>query len=497
MGLIQTVADWLRPKASYGPADEFWYRTTAQGNEVFKVTPEGALKITAVYACVRILADTVASLPLDLFQRVEGGKELANAHHLYELLKYQPNETQDSFQFLERLMVDCNTRGAFYAEKVFKRGKIVALLPLLPDFMKVVRLPYQNYLRYEYCDNISGETRIFRGDELYKIQLFTGPDGYTPISPIKYNADAVGITESTEKYAGAFFRNSAKPSGFLTTPHTLKDDATRKSMENSWNRMYQGVNNAHKVAMLDQGLEFKTISLSNEDSQLLESRRFQLSDIARIYRVPVHMIQDLSRATFNNIEHQSLDFAIHTIRPWCRRIQHAIRRDLLFEEEKSQYFAEFNLNDLMSADGKSRALFYGSAVQNGYMTRNEVRERENLNPIEGLDAPLLPLNMATQEEKEREMVLREQEAQQRQSEEDNFEEPDEEEDTEARLIQQLQVIADCFPKSIDINPPRIDVNPQIHVAMPSEIVVNSTTPKRDFSLVKDEIGNTIGIREVQ
>lgn len=402
MGIIQTVSNWFSPaKASYGPADDFWYRPIGLSGEVFNITPEQSLKITAVYACIRILANTIASLPLDVFEKVDGGKELAEGHPLYELLKYQPNANQDTYQFLERLMVDCNTRGAFYAEKIYdRRGNIAELRPLMPDWMCIEKLPY-GFLRFRYNDNFTGEVRTFRQDELFRVQLFTGPDGFRPISPIKYNADAIGIMESMERFSGAFFRNGAMPGGTLEAPEgiTIKDE-TRKSIAESWNRQHQGPNKAFKIAVLDQGLKFNPLNLTNEDSQLIESRRFQLADIGRIFGVPLHMIQENERSTFNNIENLSLDFGMYTIRPWCKRIQHAIRRDLLFEGEKNRYFAEFNLNDLLSADVKSRAEFYVSGIQNGFMTRNEVRARENLNALEGLDEPLQPLNMVTQAEKD-------------------------------------------------------------------------------------------------
>jgi HK97 family phage portal protein len=432
MGFFDAMTAWFRPepKASYGPMDDYWFTSRYQSPGGFNISAEGSLNITAVYACIRIIADTVASLPLDLYRRIEGGKELANSHSLYDLLKYQPNRDQDAYQFFERLIIDCNTRGFFYAEKVFQQGRIVELRPLQPDWVTIQKLS-NGWLRYEYNDNLTGKHRVYRPDELFRVQMFTGPDGYTPISPIRYNADAIGITESMERFAGSYFRHGAAPGGILELPMGVKiTPEIQKAIKESWNREHQGPDSAHKIAVLDNGMKFTPINLSNEDSQLIESRRFQLADIARIFRVPLHMIQELEKSSFNNIEHQSLDFGIHTIRPWTKRIQQAIRRDILFEDEKKLYYAEFNMNDLLSADAKSRAEFYSNAIQNGFMTRNEVRERENLNPLPGLDEPLQPLNMVTQAEKERDMQLKEEIARQPQEAPAPAEETEEDEPTQ-------------------------------------------------------------------
>jgi len=425
MGLIQAISGWFQPKAeNYGPGHDFWYSSDPSDyHSGFNVSPDNSMKITAVYACIRLLSDSIASLPLDMYKRIPGGKELAPEHDLFDLLKYQPNDWMDAYLFWERAIIDCNTHGAFYAVKNFKRGRIASLEPLLPGRITVEKLDIRK-LRFKYKDEFTGQEKTYLQEHLFRIPMFCGRDGFTPVSAIRYNADAISITEATEKFAASFFRNGATPGGSIEAPESVRiSPEDRKAIAESWNRNHQGPRNAFKIAVLDQGLKFNPINLSNEDSQLLESRRFQLSDIARIYRIPLHMIQELSKATFNNIEHQSLDFAIHTIRPWTRRIQHAVRRDLLHDEEKKTYFAEFNLNDLMSADARSRGEFYASGIQNGYMTRNEVRARENLNPIDGLDEPLQPLNMVTQEEKERELKLKE-----KQVEPQNIPQDDETED---------------------------------------------------------------------
>ena len=401
MGLLSALTGWMTPKAEApSPLDDFWYTPVPHMmGPTLRVTPETAIRVTSVYACVRLLADTVSSLPFIFYRKVdEETKELATDHYLYNLLRHQPNLTQTPFEFWEEVMFHLALRGVFYARLVVGRGEIQELIPLDPDRIKPEKLPNRK-LRFRYIED-NGKETIFLQNELYRINLFTERDRITPISPIKACANTVAITGATELYARDFFENGSTPPAVLQSDQKVRPE-DRKAMIESWERRHRGVGNKHRIAVLDSGLQFKAISMSNEDSQLLESRQFNLTDICRIYRVPPHMIQDMSRSTFNNIQHQDLAFMIHTIRPWLKRIQQSVHRDLLLPNERNEFFAEHLLNDTMSADSKTRSVFYSRGILDGWLTRNEVRRKENMNPLDGLDEPLQPLNMMTQDEKDR------------------------------------------------------------------------------------------------
>ena len=394
MGLFDNLAGFFRPRASNpGPLDDFWYSGTPyQTNAGVMVNPTTAMRVTAVYACVRLLSETGGSVPCQFFRRMENDtKELATEHALYNILLNRPNEYQTAFEFWEQVIRCCGVRGFFYAEIVLDRlGQVAELRPLHPDRVTQERLIDGN-IRYRYLDLVGNE-RLFLPKELFRVMYYTEEDGMTPISPIKANADSVGITEAAERFAASYFGNSAVPGGALESDGKLNSEA-RSEIAASWNRAHRGPDRAGKIAVLDQGLKFKQITINNEDSQLLETRQWQLTDICRIYRVPPHLVQDLTRSTFKNIEHQSLDFITHTMRPWYRRIEAAISRDLLIPDEGKNYFARFNLTDLLAADAKARADLYASGIQNGWMTRNEARKFENLNPLDDLDEPLMPSNL--------------------------------------------------------------------------------------------------------
>lgn len=383
----------FRAKASSpGPLDNYWYPSTPYlTNAGVNINPTTAMQVTAVYACVKILSETGASVPCYLYERQKQGKTPAESHALYDVLLNQPNSYQTPFEFWEQVIRCCALRGYFYAEIVMDRlGQVEELLPLHPDRVILEQL-IDGSFRYRYTE-ITGQERFFLPNELFRVMFYTEENGMTPISPIKANADSVGITEAAERYAATYFGNSATPSGSLEADGKLSDEA-RSAIRNSWNRMFRGPDNAGKIAVLDQGLKFKQITINNDDSQLLETRQWQLTDICRIYRVPPHLVQDLTRSTFKNIEHQSLDFMTHTMRPWLRRIEGAIIRDLLLKDERKQYFPRFDMSDLLAADAKARAEYIASGIQNTWMTPNEGRVMEGLNPLPGLDEPMMPSNL--------------------------------------------------------------------------------------------------------
>ena len=372
----------------YAPLEEIYL-----GGDTYtgkSVSPNGALKNTAVYACVRVLSESIAGLPLHIYARRNGQKQRANDFYLYSILHDAPNPVMTSFEFREALQGHLLLWGNAYCEiEVNGRGRVIGLWPLRPDKMeKVERVGSELFYRYRLPN---GATKDFRQEQIWHLRGMSG-DGIHGYSPIQLARQAVALSNAAEEFGGRFFGNDARPGGALSTDGVL-DDESYERIKRSWAATHQGVSNSHRVAILEQGLSWEQIGMPLSDAQFLETRKFQISDIARIYRVPPHMIGDLERATFSNIEHQSLEFVMHSLRPWLVRWEQSIKQNLILKNERKMFYAEFSVEGLLRGDTKSRHEAYGSAITNGWMTRNEARVLENLNPIDGLDEPLTPLNM--------------------------------------------------------------------------------------------------------
>ncbi|MBT9173155.1 MAG: hypothetical protein DDT21_01545 [Syntrophomonadaceae bacterium] len=350
----------------------FFFGTTSSGKSVNERT---AMQTTAVYACVRILAETIASLPLHTFKHTASGKEKAIEHPLFHLLHDEPNPEMTSFVFRETLMGHLLLWGNAYAQIIRDgRGKVLALYPLLPDRMVVDRT-LAGELYYEYRKD-TGSAILRKEDVLHIPGLgFDGLVGYSPIAMAK---NAIGMALACEEYGATFFANGANPGGVLEHPGVVKDP---KRIRDSWNAVYQGSENAHRIAVLEEGMKFQSIGIPPEQAQFLESRKYQTEEICRIFRVPPHLVASLDRATFSNIEHQSISFVDNTIIPWVSRIEQSLQRSLFTEAEKKVYFAKFNLNARLRGDAASRANFYQTMRQNGIMSANEIRELEEMNLI--------------------------------------------------------------------------------------------------------------------
>ena len=333
-----------------------------------RVDEKSAMQIATVYACVRLLAETVAGLPLHLYRSKDGGsaKERATDHPLYKLLYRQPNPEMTSFSFREVMMTHLLLWGNCYAQ-IVRDGKngILGLYPLLPENMEIDRDEKGQifYIYHAYTDEKPGENNkdiYFRRDEIFHVPGlgFNGLVGFSPIAMMK---NALGTTLAVEKYGSSFFKNGAQPSGVLEHPGVLKDPS--KIREN-WSAVYGGANNAHKVAVLEEGMQYKAISLPPEDSQFLSTRQFGVNEICRIFRVPPHMVQDLEHATFSNIEHQSIDFVVHTLTPWLVR-------------EQNELFPKFNVDGLLRGDYQSRMQGYATGISNGFLSPNDIHRLEN------------------------------------------------------------------------------------------------------------------------
>lgn len=352
------------PKNSlFGSTYSFFFGSTNSGKTVNERT---AMQTTAVYTCVRILAETIASLPLHTYMNTETGKEKAREHPMYHLLSDSPNPEMTSFVFRETLMGHLLLWGNSYSQIIRDgHGKVVALYPLLPDKMKVERS--ENGEIY-YIYNSEGKDYLLRNTEVLHIPGL-GFDGLIGYSPIAMAKNAIGMALATEEYGAKFFSNGANPGGVLEHPGVVKDP---HRIRDSWNQVYQGTSNAHRVAVLEEGMKFSPIGIPPEQAQFLETRKYQTEEICRIFRVPPHLVGDLERATFSNIEHQSISFVVHTIRPWLVSIEQSINKALFSDKEKEKYFVSFLVEGLLRGDYESRMRGYSIGIQNGFMSPNDV-----------------------------------------------------------------------------------------------------------------------------
>lgn len=371
-----------KPQAYYVGTDmRYLFGPSTSGKTVNEFT---AMQTTAVYACVRILAETLAALPLQLYRFTPTGKERVYDHPLYHILHDEPNPEMTSFIFRETLMSHLLIWGNAYAQIIRDGlGRVVCLYPLRPDKMQVARDAGGTifYLYTKTSDenpNVKpyGQVPLKKEEVLHIPGL--GFDGLVGYSPIAMARNAVGMTMACEEYGASFFANGASPSGVLEHPGVLKDPG---KVRDSWNAVYRGSNNAHKVAVLEEGMKYQQIGIPPEEAQFLETRKFQLDEIARLYRIPPHMIGDLDKSSFNNIEQQSMEFVKYTLDPWVVRWEQAMQRSLLLPEEKKKYFLRFNVNGLMRGDYESRMTGYSIGRQNGWLSANDIREMEDMNPV--------------------------------------------------------------------------------------------------------------------
>ncbi len=382
MKLRELFSSRDKPKDTVGTGSRFFFGVTSSSKIVNEKT---AMQTTAVYACVRILSEAIASLPLHVYSYKDGGgKQMEINHPLYKVLHDEPNPEMTSFTFFEVMMCHLLLHGNAYAQ-IIKNGKgeVVALYPLLPNQMDVER-DEKGRLQYIYTRQ-SDENPNFKdlGQIILKYEDVMhipglGFDGLIGYSPIAMAKNAVGLTIAAEEYGSAFMKNGASPGGVLEHPGVLKNP---EKVRESWNEIYRGSGNGHKVAVLEEGMHFTPITLKPDELQFLETRKFQLDEIARLYRIPPHLIGDLEHATFSNIENQSLEFVKYTLDPWLIRLERAMQKALLLPSEKGKYIIKFNVDGLLRGDYASRMQGYAVGRQNGWFSANDIREMENMNPI--------------------------------------------------------------------------------------------------------------------
>lgn len=354
------------------------------------VRPQRAVQTAAVYACVRVLAETIASLPLHIYKQSGKNIERVDNFPLYPVLHDEPNGYQTSYVFREQGQAICSLWGNFYAEiqRDQMTGNTIGLYPLPAGEVQAELVRDKNGVRKVYHIN---DVTLDDADVLHIPAL--GWNGIAGVSPIALHRATLTMSLNAEEFGANFFKNGTRLSGVLEHPGKLSKEAADR-LRASWQQTYAGKANSGKVAVLEEGMKFEALTMPLADAQFIEQRKFQISDIARIFRIPPHMIGDLEHATFSNIEHQSIEFVKHTILPWVTRWEQEINRKLFTSTQKKRYFAKFDLNALMRGDMKSRYDAYAVARQWGWLSANDILAKEDENGIgESGDVYLSPMNM--------------------------------------------------------------------------------------------------------
>ena len=388
MGIFSNIFSRNKPDVENSRASDkkstsqsiYWGNSSA-GTTVNENT---AMQVAAVYACVRVISEAVASLPLSVYSYKDHTMKLADDHHLQYLVHSAPNNEMTSFDLRETLMSHLLIYGNAYAQIMRdKKGRVIALYPLMPNKMEVRRnesgeLYYAYWRDYDepHKRTESGGV-IMRKDHVLHIHglSFNGLVGFSPIELAK---NTIGMAMATEQYGAGFFANGANPGGVLESTKTINDPGKLRQV---WNETYKGSQNSGKIAVLEDGVSFKTVSVPPEQAQFLETRKFQINEIARIFRVPPHMIGDLERSSFNNIEHQSLEFVKYCLTPWVVRWEQALDQNLLLISERKTHKIKFNLDGLLRGDYATRMQGYATGIQHGFLSPNDVRKLENWNDI--------------------------------------------------------------------------------------------------------------------
>ncbi len=360
------------------------------------INEKTAMEYTALYACVRILSETLAYLPLILYERLEPrGKRRASEHPLHNVLHNEANPYMSSFVWRELMQQHLATWGNAYAQIDRVGPRIESLWPLRPDRIEIEFTKREPYYIYTMDD---GQKFKIKNHEMLHIKG-PGYDGYKGYSPVGMHRQAIGMGLSVEEYGARFFASGGKPGGVIKHPGRLKEEG-RDNLRESWQKMHAGLKNQHKVAILEEGMEYQQIGIPPEDAQFLKTREFQLQEMARIYRIPLHMLADLGRVTYNNIEHMGIDFVVHTMGPWLKRWEQELTTKLLTTTERKKYFPEFLVEGLLRGDTQTRFAAYSTARQWGWMSADDVRELENMNPLpdDQGETYLVPMNMISADE---------------------------------------------------------------------------------------------------
>jgi len=396
MNVIQKTLRWgLQKAAGYAGVSVTlkdaalgrWFGGTTYTGKA--INDETAMQISVVWSCVRILAETFGALPWGVYRRDSRGNAEQVDHALAQVLITSPNADMTSVEYRESSMVNMGLRGNCYALKNFNgAGNISSLYPVPAAHVEPKREP-DGTITYRVLDR--GQWETYPQDKIWHVKGF-GSNGLVGYSPIGYVRQAMGLALATEEFGARFFGQGARSSGVVKIPAWLNDDQRKIARENL-SKAYEGLENSHKLWLLEGGMEYSSVSMPMDDAQFLETRRFQLQEICRIFRVPPHMVADLERATFSNVEHLSQDFVTYTLLPYLTRFEQSASKWLFKPGERGQYFIRFNVEGLLRADTAARGAFYAQMLQNGVYSRNEVRAKENMNRVDGLDDYTVQSNM--------------------------------------------------------------------------------------------------------
>lgn len=358
------------------------------------VTEISALKYPAVFAAVRVLAESGGMLPLVTYKRQPNGDRARiedGADPRAKMLRLQPNPLMSAMEMWEAVLGILNLYGNAYLYKRRDAYGVVRELWLFPPQATQTFRDAENTLWYYVTRGVAtGDGALYRSDQVIHLRGF-GLDGFFGLSPITLHRRAISIGITADAYAENFYLNQARPSGLLTTPNTLSDP-TFQRLKAEWEAQHAGPDQAFKPALLEGGVTWQTLTVPNDDAQFLESRKFQVTEIARIFRVPPHMIGDLDRATFSNIEQQAIEFVTYSLQPWLTRLEQRINAEVFDAPQDEGLFCEFLVDGLLRGDTATRYAAYAAAP---WMTDNEKRRRENLPSLVGLDEPTRPLNVST------------------------------------------------------------------------------------------------------
>lgn len=375
---------WLYDALGGGP--------TAAG---MRVNERTAMQLTAVASCIKILSESIAQLPLNLYRRTgERRKAIARDHATHQLLHHQVNSWMTAYTWKEMTVRHAAGWGNAYSMIIWSaRGHPVELLPLMPWLTK----PEWRDEQLFYRTTIGSQGVLLSARDVLHIRAHTN-DGVTGISPIREQAEFLGYSLATQDFSARFYSVGGAIRGYLSTAGVVRDP---DKLREAWQKQFGGNPNAFKTPVLENGLKYERLGIPQNEAQFIETRGMQRAEIASIYRIPPHMINEMGRATWNNVEAMGTNFVVYTLAPWFTRIEQELEAKLLDPEERQGYFTRFKAQGLMRADHAGRSAFYRGGIQSGWLTRNEVREFEDLDPIEGLDDPLVPLNMGTTDDLEK------------------------------------------------------------------------------------------------
>ena len=354
-----------------------------------QVSAESALTFSAVWAAMRLLSESIATLPVGVFRKENNGDNVEVDSDLSFLVKYQPNSYQNKITFYERIIMDMLSDGNSYVQIVRNgAGRVIELLPLNYGDIETYTLANKLY----YSDENSGETHD--SDNIMHFKMITGPDGITGLSPIEQCRNAIGWGMDVQEYSSTFFKNGGKLSGILESDRALSEQAIDR-LRNSFNKNYGTLSGSNQTAVLEEGLKYKSISVTPDQAQFLASRQFSIQEVARIFGLPPHLLKDLSASSFNNIEMQSQEFVSYSLMPYISKIELEMSLKLFRRNNIGREYIKFNVNGLLRGNVKDRADYYKTAITNGWMTVNEVRAKEDLNKVEDGDSNYIQMNMTT------------------------------------------------------------------------------------------------------